>query len=337
LKQRIHIKSKGIAIHRAGGILALAFLVATILPPLRAWAADRAIAQGFTEPYRTIRVASVESGVLKRLLVQEGDKVEEGRPLGELDTSVHKAALEAAKASRDARADLDLARAEHLLRQNRMDLLLQLHADTFASDEEARRARTELEIAAAQVRSAEEKQLLRKLEYDRLAAQLEARTIRAPQDGTITTIQKQTGEYLGPNDPVLLTMVQLQPLAAVFLVPRDQVTRLNEGQAVAVVFPSAGSAVNGTIEYLAPVVDAGSGTVTVRVRLDNPDRALRAGEPCELWRDAPPSTGETKPQPLRLDTSATQIGPQIRAPANPLRPSSVGRTNPVLGKKTSIP
>jgi RND family efflux transporter MFP subunit len=337
LKECILYKSKGIAMYRAGGLLALAFLVAIVLPPLRAGAADRAIAQGFTEPYRTIRVASVESGVLKRLLVQEGDKVEEGRPLGELDTSVHKAALEAAKASRDARADVDLARAEHRLRQHRLDLLLKLHADTFASDEEARRARTELEIAAAQVRSAEEKQLLRKLEYDRLAAQLEARTIRAPQDGTIITIQKQSGEYLGPNDPVLLTMVQLQPLAAVFLVQRDHVSRLNEGQTVAVVVPSAGRALDGTIEYLSPIVDAGSGTVTVRVRIDNADRTLRAGEPCELWRDAPASTGEAKPQHLRLDTSATQIGPQIRAPANPLRSNSVGRTNPVLGKKSSTP
>jgi RND family efflux transporter MFP subunit len=322
---------------RAGGLLALAFVVAWVLPSSRVQAAETAIAQGFSEPYRTVRVASVETGVLKRLLVQEGDKVEEGRPLGELDTSVHKAALEAAKAGRDARADLDLARAEHRLRQHRLELLLQLHADTFASEEETLRARTELEVAAAQVRAAEEKQLLRKLEYDRLAAQLEARTIRAPQDGTITAIQKQCGEYLGPNDPVLLTMVQLQPLAAVFLVPREQVARLNEGQAVAVVFPAAGRVLEGTIEHVAPIVDAGSGTVTVRVRLDNAERTLRAGEPCELWRAAPSSAAEPKPLPFRSDIPGAEVGPRIRPPINPLRSNSAGRLSTVIGNKSSNP
>jgi RND family efflux transporter MFP subunit len=267
-------------------VFALALLIGTAasVPTLKA--AQPTVVQGFSEPYRSIRVAGVESGVVKRLFVQEGHEVAEGEPLAELDTAGHKAALEVAKASRDARGELDSARAEHRLRQHRLDLLRQLHEDKFASNEETMRARTELEIAAATVRSAEEKQLFRKLEYDRLAAQLDARTIRAPQAGVVTVVHKQCGEYVGPNDPVVVTMVQLHPLAIVFLVPRDRVGELKTGQSIAVYFPGPKRHLKGIIEWVAPVVDAGSGTVTTRLRVDNADRSLRAGEPCELLRDA---------------------------------------------------
>jgi RND family efflux transporter MFP subunit len=299
--------------------------------------AEPAAVQGFSEPYRVIRVAGVESGVLKRLFVQDGEEVSEGRPLAELDTAIHKAMLEIAKASRDARGDLDLARAEHRLRQHRLDLLLQLHKDTFASDEETRRARTELEVAAAQLRSAEEKQLLRKLEFERLAAQLEARTIRAPQDGVVTIVHKQCGEYVGPNDAVVVTMVQLQPLSVVFLVPRDQVVRLNAGQSVGVFFPGPDRQVEGIIEFVAPIVDAGSGTVTVRLRVDNLDRSLRAGEPCELLRDGQTSVAGSGPQLLRLETQRDEVRRPVSAPENPLRFGGASRRSAAVGKKKITP
>lgn len=277
------------------------------------------VVQGFLEPYRTIRVASVESGVLKRLHVEEGNDVKEGQPLAELDTSIYNAMLEIAKANRDARGDLDLARTEQRLQQHRLDLFLQLYATSHANEEETRRARTELEVAAAQVRSAEERKLARKLEFERLAAQLEARTIRAPQDGVVTAIQKQCGEYVGPTDPVLLTMVQLQPLSAVFLVPRQQVARLNVGQSVSLVFPGAGLTTEGTIEFIAPVVDAGSGTIAVRVRVDNTNRSLRAGEPCQFVPHGLAPTAQGKVQRMEVSSRRQNHSPEPQVLVNPFR------------------
>jgi RND family efflux transporter MFP subunit len=304
-------------------MLACVFANASMLPAQETSALTTV--QGFLEPYRTVRVASVESGVLKRLFVQEGDRVEEDQPVAELDTSIQKAMLEIAKANRDARGEIDLARAEHRLRQQRLDLLLQLHADSHASDEETRRARTELEVAAAQVRSAEERQLGRKLEFERLAAQLEARTIRAPQDGVVTTLHKQSGEYVGPTEPAVLTIVQLQPLLAVFLVPREQATRLNVGQSVSLQLPAANRDMEGTIEVIAPVVDAGSGTVTVRVRVDNADRSLRAGEPCLLAPNGGLRAAASGAQRLRLPMP--RLGePRKQSPtSNPFRSTTAKR------------
>jgi len=316
-------------------LVALLFVVGSY--GSRANGDEMSVIQGFSEPYRLIRVAGLESGVLKRLFVQEGDEVSEGQALAELDTAIHKAALEIAKASRDARGDLDLARAEHRLRQHRLDLLLQLHRDTFASDEETRRARTELEVAAAQFRSAEEKQLLRKLEYDRLAAQLEARTIRAPQDGIVTIVHKQCGEYVGPNDAVVVSIVQLQPLAAVFLVPRQQVAELNVGRSVKLLFPGLNREATGIIEFLSPIVDAGSGTVTVCVRVDNADRSLRAGEPCELLRESQSDALAGRRVPLRTETPKDQVRQPLFAPDNPLRLGSIRRRSTAAGQKTSAP
>jgi multidrug efflux pump subunit AcrA (membrane-fusion protein) len=60
---------------------------------------------------------------------------------------------------------------------------------------------------------------------------------------------------------------------------------------VHVSFLSVKRPVPGTIEFVSPMVEAGSGTVTVRVRVENPDGSLWAGEPCEWLGGAKAETG----------------------------------------------
>ena len=86
----------------------------------------------------------------------------------------------------------------------------------FARQEEVDRAATELAVAEANVRTAREDRLTKKLEYERIKVQLERRTIRAPVAGVVTKLHKQVGEFVAPNNPDVLTLVQLDPLLANF-------------------------------------------------------------------------------------------------------------------------
>jgi RND family efflux transporter MFP subunit len=247
--------------------------------------------QGFSEPYRVINVASAESGTLDVLSVRLGDRVREGQPLASLDMAVHQTLVEIARANKEAEGELVAARAERRVREHRLEKMSELHRSSFASDEELERAQADLDIVRAQVQTAEERREMRELEYAKLQAQLQARTIRAPQDGVITRIFKHRGEYVGPNDPAVFQLVQLDPLAVVFLLPWDEVQDLAVDQKVQVSFLSVKRPVPGTIEFVSPMVEAGSGTVTVRVRVENPDGSLWAGEPCEWLGGAKAETG----------------------------------------------
>ena len=54
------------------------------------------------------------------------------------------------------------------------------------------------------------------------------------------------------------------------------------GESVRVVFEEIGKSVVGTVEEISPVVDAQSGTIKVKVRIDNPNGQILSGERCSV-------------------------------------------------------
>lgn len=237
---------------------------------------------GLTEPYCTVNVAVPEPGVLTRIHVREGEEVRQGQMLASLDNDVHFASLAVAQKSMEAVGTLNSALAEVQLRQERLGKLESLRVKEYARQEEVDRARTELAIAEARVLSVQEDLAVKKLEYEKIKIQIERRIIRSPVDGVITKSLKDEGEYAAPNDPNLFCVVQLHQLLAVFSVPSPATRDLRVDQKVHVRFPDLAGPVPGTIEFVSPVTDAESGTVRVKVRIDNPDGAYRSGERCTL-------------------------------------------------------
>ena len=135
--------------------------------------------------------------------------------------------------------------------------------------------------------SAEEDLLIKKLDYKKIEAQLERRILRAPIDGVIAKIQKEEGEYVAPHDPYVLTLVQLDPLLATFPLSNSQTAQLTIGTKVLLRPMDAGDPqkgesvlMEGRVDFIAPVTDAESGTVRVKVRTDNRGGKYRSGERC---------------------------------------------------------
>lgn len=261
-------------------LAALAVLAFALAPS--ASAEDASSLEGYTEPYRTINVATSQTGILDQLRVREGDHVNEGQILGALDNDVHAALLAVAKAGMEAHGERDSAQAELGLRQRRLEALEKLLTDGHARPEEVERARTDLAIAEAHVQTALEDKELKTLEYTRIRLQMEQRSIRAPLAGEVTTIYKQRGEFLAPNEPVLLRLVELDPLRVTFFLSRPQADLLRIDSQVRVSFVAGNQTVVGAVEFVSPVTDAESGTVSVKVRLANPGQRLHGGERCRL-------------------------------------------------------
>ena len=236
--------------------------------------------EGFTEPYRTVNVGVTEVGIVSEMKVREGDTVQRGQALATLDQEVHLALLAIAEANMEIHGRLDSAKAELELNRDKLSKLQQLGLQGHARQEEISRARTNAAIAEANVRSVEEELLIRRLEYDKMAAQLQRRSILAPLDGVVITIHKEVGEAVAPNDPELVTLVQLTALKATFSVPSTQIDGLRLGAMLKLQIGQTPA--EGTVEFLSPTIDAESGTVRVKVRVENPDGRYLSGQRCSL-------------------------------------------------------
>lgn len=237
---------------------------------------------GFTEPFRTIHVASPESGIVSRLFVREGDAVSAGQQLVSLDDDVHRLLLDIAKHQMDATGRMHSARAEVEMYQSRLTKLAELRSAGQAYQQEVDRARADVEVAHGRLLAIEEEQALRKLEYKKYAVQLERRTVTAPVNGVVHLITKYPGEYVSPVDAEVATVVQLDPLRATFLMTRAQSSKVVVGSSVTVAFNDSKLSAMGIVEQVSELTDAESGTVPVRIRIDNREGKYRSGERCTL-------------------------------------------------------
>jgi len=238
--------------------------------------------EGFTEPYRKLHVACSETGIVASVHVRIGDRVKQGQTLVTLDSSEHRALLELAQHQMNAHGRLAAVQAEARLRQVRLDKLVELAEQGYAHEEELQRARTECEVAAAQVLGVQEDILAKSLEVQRLQVQLDNRTIKAAQSGVVVDVLKEPGEFVSFNDPNVVVMVVVDRLLATFSIPQPQADSLKVGQKMRVYFASQSEPVEGTIDVVSPVTDAESGTTNVQVLLDNAAGKLRGGEHCTL-------------------------------------------------------
>lgn len=248
---------------------------------------------GFTEPSRRVSVASVETGTIKSMEVQEGSIVEKGQVVARLDDDLFLALVAIAEESTRAQGALKSAEAEVAMRRERWEKLCELREQGHARQEEVDRARMDVEVAEARVLSANELTQLKRLELEKARIQLARRVIVAPLSGVVATLRKDEGEFVAPNDPYVVEIVTLDPLLATFSIPSPEAATLKKGDDVSVYLDDAEKIVTGAVDVVAPVTDAESGTVRVKVRIANSDGAFRGGERCTLHLK--PATHVAKP------------------------------------------
>jgi RND family efflux transporter MFP subunit len=237
--------------------------------------------RGYTEPHRSIELSSDETGAISKLEVAVGDFVQQGQIVARLDDRIQQSQLESARHLAESRGQIQAAEQAQLKRQQVFDLVKELQKKGGASQSEAVKAELELTIAWAKVVESRELIVSRELELQRAEIQLDRRWIRTPFAGTIAEIHREEGEFLSPLHPEILTLVQLDHLLALFNVPSQRMQALQVGQGVTVRFDN-GQTITATVHSIGVETDAKSGTIPVKVKMDNRDGLLRSGEPCTL-------------------------------------------------------
>ena len=236
----------------------------------------------FVEPYRDIQVSSPESGTLAIIHVQEGDIVATGDLLAGLHEDVLQAALTMAETAMRARGKLHASEVERLQQQQRLTKIRDLQKRRHASQEEVTRAEFQVQSAIAQVQAARDEIDVKQAEYKRIRAQLETKRIKSPIDGVVVEVLKDRGEFVSANDPVVVRVVQLDPLLVVFSVPATQAKSILVNQRVQMLIGNARKKTGGVVEFVSPTADAQSSTTRVKVRIPNTDGKLQSGDSCVL-------------------------------------------------------
>lgn len=245
------------------------------------WAADSSTeVECFTEPYRHVDVPAAEIGVIHSIVVNEGDNVAKSQLVAQLDDEVLRNSLEIARTAKDASGSLKAALSELKARQRQLANYQTLRDKDNATERELQRAETAVELAVAKVQVVRDELEVRRMEFERTKAQLRKRQILSPLDGIVIEINKEAGEFVSPNDPVVLSIVELSRLKAVFSVPHEAVSQLKVGDTAIVRVGAKNVRADAVIQFISPTADPQSGTVRVKLSISNGSRALPCGVIC---------------------------------------------------------
>jgi len=211
--------------------------------------------EGFIEPREVVNFGSPVPGILEKVMVERGDRVEVGQVLARLKSGVEAAALRTAEAKVDF-GQRKSQRNEELTRKK----LISVH--------EKDEIETELQLARLMVAEAKE--------------QLELRVIRSTVKGVVVKRTGAPGGYVG-EEP-FLTVAQIDPLHVELVIPVQHIGSIREG-VTARVLPDepVGGEFTAKVVVVDKVIDAASGTFGVRLELPNPQLKLPAGMKCRVF------------------------------------------------------
>ncbi|HZX92538.1 MAG TPA: efflux RND transporter periplasmic adaptor subunit [Rudaea sp.] len=196
------------------------------------------------------QVASKATGVLMKVLVEEGMTVHEGQLLAELDNSSATASVAQAEAQMN-KADATFTYAEQSIKKQ---LISKREYDQANFDMQTQKAA--LQTARLQ------------LAYTRIVA---------PVSGVIAERSVKVGNLIQVNQN-LFRIVGMDPLQAVLNVPERQLGILKAGQAVQLEADALpGKKFTGDILRIAPTVDAASGTFRVTCQFRDKTATLKPG------------------------------------------------------------
>jgi len=245
--------------------------------PTSSWS-DRAL-DGVLQPYHDIDVATVETGILEKILVQPGDFVIAGQTLAILHSESIEAQVRVKKTEISRVGKINQVRAEFALQKAKLEKLTKLFADGKISNSELERSQAEMIISEGRLQAEEDLGVVMAADLDRYRKILADRTIVAPRDGIVTEVQKQVGEFVATNAPVILRLVDVSKLRATFSVQENELASIARGSALRIQL-STSQIVEGIVEYVPPVADPETGWFMISVVIENTDSKI-IGSRCQ--------------------------------------------------------
>ncbi|MCB9957412.1 MAG: efflux RND transporter periplasmic adaptor subunit [Rhodospirillaceae bacterium] len=185
-------------------------------------------AVGSLEPLNSVEVGAQVSGQIVALHVAEGDVVEQGDLLAEIDTTVYEAAVAADRADLlSLAAQRDQRAAELTLAQQRLGRQEQLMASRATSQDDYDAAVAEVAIVTAEIAALDAEIAKAESELAADQANLSYTRITAPMSGTVLSLSVRQGQTVNANQstPTILELANLEVMTV-----RAEVSEADVGQ-----------------------------------------------------------------------------------------------------------
>lgn len=224
---------------------------------------------GTVQGFNTVVVRTRVDGQIDRIAFKEGQIVQAGDLIAQIDPRPFQASLDQAKAKK-AQDEANLANAQ-------LDLSRSVRLGDFATKQQTDTQRSTVQQLMAQI-AADDAAIANaqtQLDYASVRAPISGVTgIRQVDKGNIVNAATQTG---------IVTIAQIEPIAVVFTAPEERVYDINKAQAVhplqVIALSTDGKTrlSEGVLSVVNNQVDSNSGTVRLKAVFDNKDHALWPG------------------------------------------------------------
>ncbi len=204
--------------------------------------------QGQLDGDENVAVFSEGTGVVKEILVKEGQYVHKGQILARLNDASARAQLESMQ------SNLELATSMYKKQKN-------LWEQKIGSEVQYLQAKTNKESLESQIAS--------------LKDQIAMLQIKAPIDGTVENQLIKLGQIASPMTPAYY-MVNFSKLKVVAEVSETYASKINNGDEVTVYLPDANKEVKGVINFSSRYINTINRTFEVNVHFKSNDPSFKA-------------------------------------------------------------
>jgi multidrug efflux system membrane fusion protein len=225
---------------------------------------------GTVQGFNTVLVRTRIDGQIDKIAFQEGQQVNQGDLLVEIDPRPFQATLDQAKAKK-AQDEANLANAN-------LDLQRFTKLGEFATRQQTDTQRSTVAQLTAQIAADD-------AAISNAQTQLDYSQVKAPISGVAGLRQVDMGNIVNAATQTgIVTIAQIEPISVIFTAPEEQLPYVNEAQAagalkvVAITTDGKKPLAEGKLAVVNNQVDTTSGTIRLKAVFDNKNHALWPGQ-----------------------------------------------------------
>ncbi|MEK9279896.1 MULTISPECIES: efflux RND transporter periplasmic adaptor subunit [unclassified Bradyrhizobium] len=225
---------------------------------------------GTVQGFNTVQVRTRVDGQIDKIAFTEGQIVNQGDLLVEIDPRPFQAVLDQAKAKKQ-QDEANLANAN-------LDLQRYTKLGEFATRQQTDTQRSTVAQLTAQI-AADEAAIAN------AQTQLDYTQVKSPITGVAGLRQVDIGNIVNASTQTgIVTISQIEPISVIFTAPEDQLPYISEGQkagalkVIALTTDGKKTLAEGKLAVINNQVDTTSGTIRLKAVFDNKDHTLWPGQ-----------------------------------------------------------
>ena len=202
---------------------------------------------GNVEAEYDVDVSPETLGVIKEIYVKEGQVVQKGFVMAQLNTEVLQRSME------EIQVQLDLATTNYQRLKNLWD-------QKIGSEMQFLQAKNNMESLQKRIES--------------LKSQIDMTEVKSPIDGVVDVVYQEKGDIGGPQVR-FAKVVNIGKIKIYADVSESYLTKVKVGDKVKVFFPALDREVETTIRQIGNTIDPNNRTFRLRLNLNNPDKLIK--------------------------------------------------------------